>query len=690
LGQPLNPPPHTGPRDGELPAYVGNGLVGLRVREVPLVPGLAIVSGVAGEHPERRIEAAAPVPYPLAGDIALNGVRLSDQPWAVADLGQEYDFGTAELTSRFSFTVKDRSARIVTTTFASRTEAALVLQELRVEVDGPCELILEARVETAHLRGRIARRRTHTPGEDEPACDGSLLWRPDGDLSSCGVALHSELIGPEAERSVSNWDLEGPLATLYKLQARPARPIVLRQIAALMPSVVHQRPDEEAVRRVGRGKKDGFEAVRDRNREAWRELWEGRIVVHGASEKHQALIDAAFFYLNASVHPASPSATSIFGLATWHDYHYYYGHVMWDVDAFCVPPLILFQPKAAGAVLAFRTHGRGAAGSNAHLSGCDGLKYPWEAGPVTAQEATPGDGAGASHEDHGSLHVARAFSLYADITGDRANLAEDGWPVLEGVANWIASRVVSTQCGFEMHRAMGPAETPEPPDNDAFTLMASRDVLRRAIRAAESLGHAVPETWREVEANLYLPRRDDGAIASHDGFRINEPKGQTPSPLAGLFPCDYPATATERENTLALFLTHWRDYVGAPMLPCLYPVWAAMAGDRALALELFEEGYAAYDHPRFHQCLEYRLDHGDSAVPAGPFFANLGGMLLGLVYGFAGLVIDDGDPRLWPRRPVVLPKGWREIEIGRIWVRGRPARLSARHGAERAELSYDG
>ena len=123
------------------------------------------------------------------------------------------------------------------------------------------------------------------------------------------------------------------------------------------------------------------------------------------------------------------------------------------------------------------------------------------------------------------------------------------------------------------------------------------------------------------------------------------------------------------------------------MLPALYPVWAAMAGDRALALKLFEEGYAAYDHPRFHQCLEYRLDHEDSQTPAGPFFANLGGLLLGLLYGFTGLEIDDGPPEAWARRPVVLPQGWTAIEVERLWIRGRPMRLTARHGAERAELT---
>ena len=686
--KPINPPPYEGPRNGELPAYVTNGLIGLRVREVPLISGMAIVSGVAGEHPVRRIEAALPVPYPLAGDIALDGVSLSDQDWAVSDLRQEYDFASGELTSRFAFTVDDLRADVEVLTFASRSAPALVLQEVTVRTSRACELELRAIVETARSRGLVERRLTGTPGEDEPVCDGSLLWETDGGLSRCGYALDSELLGGEAERDVAEWDAHGPLETAYTLRAVKGRAVRLRQIVALIPSAVHPRPDDEAVRRVARGRKEGFDTLRKRNQEAWDELWKSRIVIRGASERHQALVDAAFFYLNASVHEASPSSTSIFGLATWHDYHYYYGHVMWDIDAFCIPPLILTQPKAAESLLHFRTRGIPAARANATLSGRRGLQFPWQSAPATAHEAAPAGGDAAAHEDHGSLHVARAFSFHADITGDQAFLADRAWPILCGVADWIVSRVTRTRRGYEMLEVMGPAEVPQPPDNDSFTLMGAHDVLGRAIRTAESLGREVPQRWIEVRDGLYLPHRSDGAIPAHDDFRIDQDKGATPSPLAGLFPLDYPASEAERQATLRLFLAAWRSYVGSPMLPALYGVWAAMAGDRALALKLFDEGYAAYDFPRFHQCLEYRPDHPDSQVNAGPFFANLGGMLLGLLYGFTGLVIDDGDPAQWARRPVVLPEGWQAIEIGRLWVRGREARLVARHGADRAELEY--
>lgn len=180
MSSPINPPVARGVRNGELPAYVSNGLIGLRVREQPLQAGMCLVSGVAGEHAERRIEAAAPSPYPLAADIALNGVWISDQPSAVSDLVQAYDFATGELTSRFRFEGGGRVAQVTVVTFANRDAAALVQQEVRIEVDGACDLTVRAVVETAGLRGRVIGRRVDTPGEPEPVCDGFLLWEQEG------------------------------------------------------------------------------------------------------------------------------------------------------------------------------------------------------------------------------------------------------------------------------------------------------------------------------------------------------------------------------------------------------------------------------------------------------------------------------------------------------------------------------
>lgn len=189
MSAPINPQKVQGAGRRELPAYVANGLVGLRVREVPLTMGMALLSGYSGEHYERRIEAAAVAPYPIAGDLALNGVWLSDVPHQIFDLEQAYDFSAGELTSRFTFQATGRTARVEVLTFCSRRDPTLVCQEIAVTVDKACALGLRAIVDASGADGRALRSDRKTPGQDPPATDGTLLWESAGGLSTCGRRL---------------------------------------------------------------------------------------------------------------------------------------------------------------------------------------------------------------------------------------------------------------------------------------------------------------------------------------------------------------------------------------------------------------------------------------------------------------------------------------------------------------------
>ncbi|MDB5470731.1 MAG: glycosyl hydrolase family 65 [Caulobacter sp.] len=685
MTKPISPPPETGDRGRALPAYLSNGLIGLRVREIPLVAGMTIVNGYVGEHHERRVEAAVAAPYPLGGDIALGGLWMSQQPQVVRPIDQAYDFGSGELTTRFAVDLPECRAQVTVLTFASRSHPTLVCQEIEVVVDSGCDLEVRARVDVSGLRGRQVERRLDTPGEAEPVCDGTLLWRSEGDLGECGVALLTEALS-EAERHQEPWDDLGPLSTTYRLKAVAGRPYRFRQTASLVPSVMHNQPQRQAARLIQAARELGFDELRKRNRAAWDEIWKGRIILEGAGERWQGLADAAYYYLNASVHQASPASTSIYGLASWIDYHYYFGHVMWDVDAFAIPPLSLIQPNAAASLLAFRTRTLEAARNNAMLQGLRGLKFPWEAGAGRGEEAAPGGASAAAREDHINLHVARGFAFHADATGDKLFLRDKAWPVLEGVAEWLEDRVEPAGKGYAIREVGGPAERKEIHDNDAVTLMTSRIVLQRTAEAARQLRLPARPAWNEIAEGLEPVLRDDGAIADHEGYRTNEEQGGAPSPLLGYFPYWAETSAATMRATFDLYLGLWPDFVGSPMLPALYGVWAAWAGDRALSLKLMEEGYGAYQTGRFAQTLEYRLDKFPDGVASGPFFANIGGFLTGLLFGFPGLKVSSADPADWAVRPVVLPKGWTAIRCERLWVRGKPMRLVARHGAERATL----
>jgi trehalose/maltose hydrolase-like predicted phosphorylase len=71
---------------------------------------------------------------------------------------------------------------------------------------------------------------------------------------------------------------------------------------------------------VGKAAADGFDTLRQENRIEWQELWRGRILITADDDRWQRLADAAFYYLNSSVHMSAPASTSIFGLAQWSDY----------------------------------------------------------------------------------------------------------------------------------------------------------------------------------------------------------------------------------------------------------------------------------------------------------------------------------------------------------------------------------
>lgn len=686
MSSPISPPPAIGSGRRELPAYVSNGMIGMRVRHQPLSAGMTLLSGYTGEHPERKIEAAAVAPYPLAGDVAIDQVWLSDIPHQARDFTQAYDFATGELTTRFQFEACGRLARIEVITFCSRSDPTLACQEVSVIVDGPCEVSIRAIIDASGCDGGALGCMRSTPGEATPAVDGALLWEGAGGLSTCGIALATALRGAGESEPSRPPLLGGRLWTEYKIRARGGRRLKLTQIASLVPSEMHRSPDQHAVRLAAKARREGFETLRSRNRAAWTELWKGRIVLHGAGEYWQGLADAAFFYLNASVHPSSPSSTSIFGLATWRDYHYYYGHVMWDIEAFAVPPLCLLQPPAARALLDYRSRHLEGARRNARLFGRRGLQFPWESAPGSGEEAAPLPGTAAWHEDHVSLDVAHAFATFARITGDERFLRLQAWPVLEGVAEWLTTRVTRTASGYDIAQSMGIAEREAPVNNAAFTNMSAVVVLEEAILTAERLGHAVDPEWRLIRDTLAIPRRGK-AIVSHERYRTDEEKGATPDPLMGLFPVGFPLDAEGEARTIELYLKLAEQYLGSPMLSAFYGVWAARIGDRQGALALLEEGYGRFCVDRFRQTLEYRADRFPEQPQAGPFFANIGGFLTSLLFGFTGLAPGPGEPDTWSRRAVTLPQGWKTIEVERLWVRGRPMRLTASEGRDRAELA---
>ena len=669
-----------------LPPYLSNGVIGIRYPGLPHLPGTTVVNGFAGVNPDDGVEGFARAPFAIASDVEVDGVWASNAPEWTRLVSQAYDFSTGELITRWTFQVNGTTATVDSLIFCPRSVPALAACEITVRLDQPADLAIAAGLDPADAPGTgDAHAQPQQQGPNE-GVDGRLRWHPPGDISTLGMAYATTFRG-DAGRTVetATRDVRGWFSTTYRLRARADRSYRVTNVSASVPSLSHAQPDEQAGRLAAVAAKYGFDRLRDDNRSIWNEQWRGRIEIDGAERRWQAITDASTYYLMSSVHASSLASTSLFGLAYWPNYHYYHGHVMWDIETFTLPPLLLLAPDAARALLDYRKRHLPAAHQNASLHGWLGAMYPWESCPVHGDEVTPG--ARPYTEDHVSFDIGLAFASYIHATGDMDFARRFGWAVLRAVSELVASRVIRTARGFEIRDTVGPREHYEPVDNNSFTNMAAATLLRQAAEIGTAIGECPSPRWSEIADGLVLPQDSRrGTILNHDGARLDEPQGGVPEGAAGLFPVGYPVPEDVERATYRYAACEQAPlYVGGPMLSALLPVYAARAGEPTLARDLLESGYGDFINDPFLEPDEYPRSRTDRPR-ASPMFANLGGYLTGLLYGFTGIKTSLAEPDAWCERPVVLPQGWKGIHVERVWIRDRPWRLDAEAGAKRASL----
>src|SRR5690348_10373443 len=75
----ISPDPVTEWLPAHLPAYLSNGLVGLRMGTLPWKRGVTTINGFEGMDPTIDVEAIALAPYVLGGDLSIGRVCVSDR-----------------------------------------------------------------------------------------------------------------------------------------------------------------------------------------------------------------------------------------------------------------------------------------------------------------------------------------------------------------------------------------------------------------------------------------------------------------------------------------------------------------------------------------------------------------------------------------------------------------------------------
>lgn len=663
------------PKPGDAPAYVANGLIGLRVGPVPFPQTQTLLNGYVARQKFSGSEGYDFVPYPVGCDIQINGTWLSRRPDLATFERQDYDFSCGELASRFAFTVNGVTAVLEVLTFCSRSIPTLVLQEVKVTLDSPAEVCLRTQIDHAGVPGRCLERVF-----PKKYADALVHWEAPGALSTCGSAFVTEFLGADAAVSVNNWGFEEDIQVKNQtFDAEPGRLYTLHQYGSLVPSAMHAEPHWQALRLLGVATWQGFDKLRVDNRAAWSELWRGRIVILGADSGMQDALDAAFFYQKSSVHPSSPCSVAPFGLGSREAY---YGHVFWDAETFVYPIELLTQPEAARAMLDYRSRMLPAAAMNARMNGYLGVQFPWQS-YASGGEVTPVWAGGGITEHHVNADVAVAFAQYVHATDDDLFARQSSWPVIQGVAEWIMSRVTRTGRGYEILHVTGPIEEYDNVNNDAYTNMSAALALREASALGRKLGMRPPVTWDTVADGMVIPLDAAGqVIVSREEGAPREPGVDA---LAAFFPLSFEWDEDIVRRTMERVVASAKP--GGAMFSGFMGVYAARLGDRRKARELLETGLRCFVSEPFSMFTEV----ADPDLTCGykgqaPFLSNPAGSQISFLFGLTGLCLGPGSPASWAKLPVVMPEGWDGIEVERIWAHGGPAHLRAVHGAERARI----
>ena len=654
------------------PAYLSNGLIGIRPGPNPLARAQTCVSGFVFSHPPNLVEALSPAPYPLETDITIDGVSLLQHPESFKIHRQTLDMARGELFTEGIFAPGGGvSLQIEILQFAARSVPSLLCQEMKITPTQNVEIQFLAKIDHRGVPGTLL----FSEAPERTPIDLVTGFESEGNLQKLGVAVL--LSSPDAKLMRESPALTGTGVTrVLRVTAQAARSFRLQTIAAMISGVYHPEPALEAIRLANWGGLLGFEKLRVDNHAAWEELWKARVRISGDSDS-QRILDAAHFYIHSSLHPSTLTGMPPFGLSQW---DHYFGHSFWDTESWSLLPITLASPGTGRALVDFRVRSLEFARRQAALYGYRGAQFPWEAAQTQGFETTPTFAGTGWGEQHCTPDVAIGVWEYQLATKDPEFLHSGTWPVLHAVAEWIESRGTPTDRGFEIRNIMGPDENVANVHNNSYMNIASKMAIAAAIRCAELTGFPAPASWKKIYDDFYLP--------IDRAKRIMLPYDDPPDPRAGgystgqldfLLLHDPPIDpelirATHSfEQSLRVPKSNSDDSTNFSIgfAAAAIAATAAFVGDTSRAGRVFTQAW--------QQSLLKPFDMMREVPPQdfGCFLTDYGSLLQTAMLGFTGLRVREGA---WNKYPARLPDGWSRIEIDRIWVHGEPRRVVASNG----------
>eukprot|EP01063_Lacrimia_lanifica_P033175 TRINITY_DN5834_c0_g3_i1.p1 TRINITY_DN5834_c0_g3~~TRINITY_DN5834_c0_g3_i1.p1 ORF type:complete len:863 (+),score=241.18 TRINITY_DN5834_c0_g3_i1:39-2591(+) len=250
---------------------------------------------------------------------------------------------------------------------------------------------------------------------------------------------------------------------------------------------------------------------------AWAALWEAGVEVAvangtGGNETAEMMLNGMGLGFNTSFQLQAKVNASLYNVYStvrddWHagaspggiQSGSYQGAVFFDMEMYLLQSMLLLQPELALSMLKYREASLPTARKIAALFGYRGAMFPW-----TAAYQGSAFGCCSGHgtlenclEQHNTPATGVQAWQYYLATGDVAYLNTTGWALLEGIAQWVDSRVRRGPDGATTVPGMLPVDEwcvdsgcgcESGVENDAWTNAAMRVALQGHEGAAAVLG----------------------------------------------------------------------------------------------------------------------------------------------------------------------------------------------------------
>ena len=634
------------------PAYVGNGYVGTRIPAQGMghvagavVPTSTIVTGVWQQTPAQDVVSAAPLPGWNELRFTDSGTDYSLSAGTVSNWRQAVDMRSGMISTSLDWTSPaGHKTRLAYDVFAdlAREHVGVVRLRLTPSWSGPARVtdVLGSGAST----DLVPVSSSSVPGRREL----TLSVRTQGTDVTIAYASHLRSSVKPLQMTAEKAPRGAALALDFAAQS--GMTYEFTKAVGIATSQDSNEPQATAMRESAAADSIGFDGLLGEDASAWAERWSTDIVLPD-DPAMQRRIRAAQFYLLESIRPGTNWSVSPVGLSSGG----YNAHIFWDAETWMYPSLLLLHPDVASSVVGYRVRTLDGARFNAQQTGYQGARFAWESAD-DGTEQTPTWAETRTYEQHITADVALAQWQYYLATGDRKWLANSAWPVLEGAADFWASRATPTGGGaYAINQVEGPDEHHWPVDNEVYTNVGAITTMRLATRVADMLGKSAKPAWKTVAdglpvlldpVTLVRPQFEGYAgdmIKQADVVMLTYPWEWPESRTIGLSDLDYYAARTDPDGPAMTDSIHAIDSLALGVAGCP-------------AYHYTLRSVLPFVQPPYDQFTEARGGQGTFT-----FLTGEGGFLQGFLYGWAGfrwredrIYLDPALPDQWAKQGLTL------------------------------------